>query len=168
MDEVGRYVLSGARLPNGKVADILIEGGRIVKADGRADPSGAVLVDAAGLVALPGLVDLHTHLREPGYEQSETIFTGTRAAAAGGFTSVFAMANTFPVSDTAAVVEQVQALGEQAGYATVRPIGAVTMGLAGETLSEIGAMAKSRAAVRVFSDDGKCVHDSLLMREALE
>lgn len=125
-------------------------------------------IDASGLIALTGLVDLHTHLREPGFEQSETVLTGTRAAAAGGFTTVFAMANTMPVQDTAGVVEQVQALGDTAGYATVRPIGAVTEDLAGERLSEIGAMAQSRAQVRVFSDDGKCVHDSLLMRRALE
>jgi dihydroorotase len=163
------YLLKSATLPNGRAADILIQDGRITSTEaGAAAPSGTVVVDAAGLVALPGLVDLHTHLREPGFEQSETVLTGTRAAAAGGFTSVFAMANTMPVSDTAGVVEQVQSLGDAAGYATVRPIGAVTVGLAGERLSEIGAMAQSRAAVRVFSDDGKCVHDSLLMRRALE
>ena len=131
-------------------------------------PPKATVIDAAGLQALPGLVDLHTHLREPGFEQSETVLTGTRAAAAGGFTAVHAMANTSPVQDTAGVVEQVASLGAQHGYATVRPVGAVTVGLAGERLSEIGAMAQSRAAVRVFSDDGKCVHDALLMRRALE
>jgi dihydroorotase len=166
-----RYLLRGATLPTGRTADILIEGGRIVSTAGGADSGGAsgtTVVDADGLIALPGLVDLHTHLREPGFEQSETVLTGTRAAAAGGFTAVFAMANTLPVSDTAGVVEQVQALGRAAGYATVRPIGAVTVGLGGERLSEIGAMAQSRAGVRVFSDDGKCVHDSLLMRRALE
>ena len=125
-------------------------------------------LDADGLTALPGLVDLHTHLREPGFEQSETVLTGSRAAASGGFTAVFAMANTSPVSDTAGVVEQVKALGDQHGYVTVRPIGAVTVGLDGQRLSEIGAMAQSRAQVRVFSDDGKCVSDALLMRRALE
>jgi dihydroorotase len=162
------YLLKGATMPNGAGADILIEGGRIVTTTTGAGAAGATVVDAEGLVALPGLVDLHTHLREPGFEQSETVLTGTRAAAAGGFTAVFAMANTLPVSDTAGVVEQVQALGRAAGYATVRPIGAVTVGLGGERLSEIGAMAQSRAGVRVFSDDGTCVHDSLLMRRALE
>jgi dihydroorotase len=136
-------------------------------AKGLTDAS-AETVDAEGLIALPGLVDLHTHLREPGFEQSETVLTGSRAAAAGGFTTVFAMANTSPVADNAGVVEQVQRLGEEAGFVTVRPIGAVTVGLAGETLADIAAMANSRAAVRVFSDDGKCVHDSLLMRRALE
>lgn len=151
--------------------DLRIESGRIVERapagtlDARA---GERVIDADGLIALTGLVDLHTHLREPGFEQSETVLTGTRAAAAGGFTTVFAMANTMPVADTAGVVEQVEALGRAAGYATVRPIGAVTEDLAGERLSEIGAMAQSRARVRVFSDDGKCVHDPLLMRRALE
>ncbi|MCS5720420.1 dihydroorotase [Herbiconiux sp. CPCC 203407] len=163
------HLLKGATLPSGAVADILVQDGRIMSAAlGTSAPAGTTVVDAEGLVALPGLVDLHTHLREPGFEQSETVLTGTRAAAAGGFTAVFAMANTQPVADTAGVVEQVQALGRAAGYATVRPIGAVTVGLAGERLSEIGAMAQSRAGVRVFSDDGKCVHDSLLMRRALE
>lgn len=154
----------GATLPDGVRADLMIRDGVFVEADGPADRT----IDAAGLIALPGLVDLHTHLREPGFEQSETVLTGTRAAAAGGYTAVFAMANTQPVQDTAGVVEQVQALGERAGYATVRPIGAVTVGLRGERLAEIGAMAASRARVRVFSDDGMCVHDPLLMRRALE
>ncbi|SKA84977.1 dihydroorotase [Agreia bicolorata] len=162
-------LISGATLPDGTTTDLVIADGVIAERGvGLSAPAGARVLDATGLVALPGLVDLHTHLREPGFEQSETVLSGTRAAAAGGFTAVFAMANTMPVSDTAGVVEQVQTLGDAAGYATVRPIGAVTVGLAGERLSEIGAMAKSRAAVRVFSDDGKCVHDSLLMRRALE
>lgn len=154
----------GATLPDGRSTDLWIARGAFIEPGAHADHT----VDAAGLIALPGLVDLHTHLREPGFEQSETVLTGTRAAAAGGFTAVFAMANTLPVQDTAGVVEQVQALGERAGYATVRPIGAVTAGLAGERLAEIGAMATSRAQVRVFSDDGFCVHDPLLMRRALE
>lgn len=163
----------GADHLSAPAVDLRISGGRIVEraaqADGGLEPrDGERVVEADGLVALTGLVDLHTHLREPGFEQSETVLTGTRAAAAGGFTSVFAMANTLPVQDTAGVVEQVQSLGDAAGYATVRPIGAVTEDLAGERLSEIGAMAQSRAAVRVFSDDGKCVHDPLLMRRALE
>jgi dihydroorotase len=162
-------LIRGATLPDGARADLLLTDGVLVsRGTGLSAPGGARIVDADGLVALPGLVDLHTHLREPGFEQSETVLSGTRAAASGGFTSVFAMANTQPVSDTAGVVEQVQALGDAAGYATVRPVGAVTVGLAGERLSEIGAMANSRSRVRVFSDDGKCVHDSLLMRRALE
>ena len=157
--------IQGATLPDGSRGDLLIEGGVFV--DELSAPASTT-IDADGLIALPGLVDLHTHLREPGFEQSETVLTGSRAAAIGGFTAVFAMANTMPVQDTAGVVEQVLSLGERHGYATVRPIGAVTAGLAGERLAEIGAMAQSRAKVRVFSDDGHCVHDSLLMRRALE
>ncbi|KQV24997.1 MULTISPECIES: dihydroorotase [unclassified Microcella] len=161
-------LIRGATLLGETREDIRIRGGRIA-ATGRLTPElDERVIDADGLVALPGLVDLHTHLREPGGEASETVLTGTRAAAAGGFTAVFAMANTSPVADTAGVVEQVHALGLQHGYATVRPIGAVTVGLEGERLSEIGAMARSRASVRVFSDDGRCVHDALLMRRALE
>ncbi|MDF1479814.1 dihydroorotase [Leifsonia sp. H3M29-4] len=155
----------GAALPDGTRTDLFVRDGVFVDDLGTDDHR---TVDAEGLLALPGLVDLHTHLREPGFEQSETVLTGSRAAASGGFTAVFAMANTMPVADTAGVVEQVQSLGDAAGYVTVRPIGAVTVGLAGERLAEIGAMAQSRAAVRVFSDDGHCVHDPLLMRRALE
>jgi dihydroorotase len=157
-------ILTSASLPDGSTSDLYITDGRFA-----ADAAkGATTIDAAGLTALPGLVDLHTHLREPGFEQSETVLTGSRAAAAGGFTAVHAMANTSPVADTAGVVEQVHSLGAQHGYVTVRPIGAVTMSLAGERLSEIGAMAGSRAKVTVFSDDGRCVSDALLMRRALE
>ena len=162
------YLIRGATLPGGARSDIHISDGRIREMGAGLDDAGATVIDADGLLALPGLVDLHVHLREPGFEQSETVLTGTRAAAAGGFTAVFAMANTFPVADTAGVVEQVEALGRRAGYATVRPIGAVSVGLAGEHLAELGAMASSRAEVRVFSDDGHCVSDALLMRRALE
>jgi dihydroorotase len=161
-----KILITGATPSSGRTRDILIVDGRFAAADESA--KGATVIHAAGLTALPGLVDLHTHLREPGFEQSETVLTGSRAAAAGGFTAVHAMANTSPVADTAGVVEQVQSLGDQHGYVTVRPIGAVTIGLGGERLSEIGAMAGSRARVRVFSDDGKCVSDALLMRRALE
>ncbi|CAN5355668.1 dihydroorotase [soil metagenome] len=161
-------LITGARLPDGTTTDLLIADGVVTERGSRLTDKAATVIDAAGLQALPGLVDLHTHLREPGFEQSETVLTGSRAAASGGFTAVHAMANTSPVQDTAGVVEQVWSLGAQHGYVTVRPIGAVTAGLAGERLSEIGAMAQSRAAVRVFSDDGTCVHDALLMRRALE
>jgi dihydroorotase, multifunctional complex type len=161
-------LITGARLPDGAAADILVDGGIIAEVGTGLTAHGARVIDADGLIALPGLVDLHTHLREPGYEQSETVLTGTRAAAAGGFTAVFAMANTSPVADTAGVVEQELSLGEAAGYATVQPIGAVTVDLGGERLAELGAMARSRAQVRVFSDDGHCVSDPLLMRRALE
>lgn len=161
-------LLRAASLADGTTTDILISSGAVVELGGSLSSRDAIVIDADGLLALPGLVDLHTHLREPGFEQSETVLSGSRAAAIGGFTAVHAMANTSPVADTAGVVEQVQSLGRAAGYATVRPVGAVTAGLAGERLAEIGAMAHSRARVRVFSDDGKCVSDALLMRRALE
>ena len=160
-------VRAAAMLGGGR-EDLRIRDGEIASRGSLTPERGETVIDADGLVALPGLVDLHTHLREPGFEASETVLTGTRAAAAGGFTAVHAMANTSPVADTAGVVEQVARLGDEHGYATVRPIGAVTVGLAGERLAEIGAMARSRAAVRVFSDDGLCVADPLLMRRALE
>ena len=158
------FTLIGATLPNGSVANIVVSDGVIahIGAEARGEK-----IDAQGLVALPGFVDLHTHLREPGFEQSETILTGTRAAAIGGYTAVHAMANTHPVADTAGVVEQVKTLGDEAGYVQVQPIGAVTVGLEGMQLAELGAMAQSKAQVRVFSDDGKCVSDPLLMRRAL-
>ncbi|GAA4094152.1 dihydroorotase [Actinomadura miaoliensis] len=132
------------------------------------DAAGAQVVRADGLIALPGLVDLHTHLREPGREDAETVESGTKAAAMGGYTAVHAMANTDPVADTAGVVEQVWRLGREAGYCDVQPVGAVTRGIAGEQLAELGAMADSAAQVRVFSDDGHCVSDAVIMRRALE
>ncbi len=158
----------GAGAADGGAADIVIEDGMIAEIGVGLSRAGATVVDADGLIALPGLVDLHTHLREPGGEASETILSGSRAAAAGGFTTVFAMPNTSPVADTAGVVEQELALGEDAGYVHVQPIGAVTVGQKGERLAELGAMASSRARVRVFSDDGFCVFDPLIMRRALE
>ncbi|SFR35064.1 dihydroorotase [Microbacterium azadirachtae] len=158
----------GASVLGAESADILVKDGVIAEVGSGLSAAGARVIDADGLVALPGLVDLHTHLREPGYEASETVLSGTRAAAAGGFTAVFAMPNTSPVADSAGVVEQELALGEAAGYATVQPIGAVTVGQKGERLAELGAMASSRAQVRVFSDDGFCVWDPLIMRRALE
>jgi dihydroorotase len=166
-----RYLVRGARPLDGGPVDLLLAGGRIAEIGrGLSDvgPAGATVVDADGLIALPGLVDLHTHLREPGREDAETVQTGTRAAALGGFTTVHAMANTDPVADTAGVVEQVWRLGREAGWVDVRPVGAVTVGLRGERLAELGAMADSAAGVRVFSDDGMCVWDPVLMRRALE
>lgn len=164
------YLLRGAAPLGGEPTDLLLADARIaaVGPDAGRDAGDAEVVDAAGLVALPGLVDLHTHLREPGREDAETVASGTRAAALGGFTAVHAMANTSPVADTAGVVEQVWRLGRDAGWADVLPVGAVSVGLAGEQLAELGAMAHSAARVRVFSDDGKCVHDPVLMRRALE
>ncbi|HSK27303.1 MAG TPA: dihydroorotase [Jiangellales bacterium] len=165
------WLVRGARLLGGEPADVLLRDGTVAAtgadAGGRA-ADGAEVLDAGGLVALPGLVDLHTHLREPGREDAETVETGTRAAALGGYTAVHAMANTEPVADTAGVVEQVWRLGREAGHCDVRPVGAVTVGLAGQRLAELGAMADSAAGVRVFSDDGHCVSDAVLMRRALE
>ncbi len=131
-------------------------------------PSGAETIDADGLVALPGLVDLHTHLREPGREDAETVLTGSQAAALGGYTAILAMANTSPVTDTAEAATRVWELGREAGLVHVQPVGAVTRGLGGEELAELGLMHRSRAGVTVFSDDGKCVHDARVMRRALE
>lgn len=160
------FVLKDATNAEGLVLDVVIEGGLISKAT--TEGLSHEVVDCKGLVVLPGFVDLHTHLREPGFEQSETVATGSRAAAAGGFTAIHAMANTFPVADTAGVVEQVARLGQDAGLVFVQPVGAVTVGLKGEQLAELGAMAQSKARVRIFSDDGNCVHDPALMRRALE
>ena len=160
-------LIRGAALLGKETADILIDGDTI-RDIGSLTASADRVIDAHGLIALPGLVDLHAHLREPGGEGSETILSGSRAAAAGGFTTVHAMANTNPVADTAELVELVAERGRHAGYVQVRPIGAVTRNLAGEQLADIGGMAHSAAAVTVFSDDGKCVGDSLVMRRALE
>ena len=162
------HLIRNARPLGGDPVDLLLRDGVIAEIGTGLDAPGATVVDAEGLVALPGLVDLHTHLREPGREDAETVLTGTQAAARGGFTCVHAMANTDPVADTAGVVEQVWRLGREGGYCDVQPVGAVTVGLAGERLAELGAMADSAAGVRVFSDDGKCVSDAVLMRRALE
>jgi dihydroorotase len=164
-------LLTGGR-PYGEAArDVLVRDGiiaEIAEAGTITAPDECDTIDVTGQVLLPGLVDLHVHLREPGFESSETVASGSRAAAKGGFTTIFAMPNTSPVQDTAGVVEAVWALGRDAGLVDVRPIGAVTVGRAGEQLAELGSMATSRAGVRVFSDDGDCVHDPLLMRRALE
>jgi dihydroorotase len=165
-------IIADASVLGGERADIVVEGTRIsaIAAPGTAaaEHPGARVVPAGGAVLLPGLVDLHTHLREPGREDAETVLSGSQAAAMGGFTAVHAMANTSPVADTAGVVEQVHRLGLAGGYCEVRPVGAVTIGLAGSKLAELGAMADSAAQVRVFSDDGVCISDAVVMRRALE
>ena len=160
--------IDNAKLIDDSIVDIEIENGLIKslkKSNGKSANGG---IDAAGKLLIPGLVDLHTHLREPGREDSETVKTGSEAAVAGGFTAISAMANTNPVADTAGVVEQIYRLGKDTNLCEVNPIGAVTKGLKGEQLAEIGAMADSIARVRIFSDDGNCVSDPLIMRRALE
>ncbi|MBB1500983.1 dihydroorotase [Propioniciclava sp. MC1683] len=156
-------VITGATLADGSALDFAVVDGRIAAASDA--PSDAERVDAAGLVALPGLVDLHTHLREPGKEDAETVASGTRAAARGGYTAVFAMPNLTPATDTAEAAQYVAELGRRDGHCEVVPIGAVTKGRDGVELAELGLMAEH--GVRVFSDDGACVHDSLIMRRAL-
>jgi len=163
-----RILLRGGRVVDpasdrDEVADVLIEDGIIATTDG--STAGATVLDADGLVVAPGLVDLHTHLREPGREDKETVQTGSRAAALGGFTAVSPMANTDPPADNAAVIHEVRALGERAGLVDVFPVGAITRGLAGEELAEIGEMVE--AGVRVLSDDGRCVPSARVLRNAM-
>jgi dihydroorotase len=162
-----KLVLKSVSILGASPVDIEIENG-VVSLIGKSNATDAEVIDCKGFVALPGFVDLHTHLREPGRENSETIATGSKAAARGGYVAVSAMANTLPVADTAAIVEQVQNIGSGIGLVDVFPVGAVTKGLAGKELSDIGSMASSKAHVRVFSDDGNCVWDPLVMRRALE
>ncbi|HEY8317410.1 MAG TPA: dihydroorotase [Amnibacterium sp.] len=164
-----RILIRGAlRAGDGVRTDLAVEDGVVTATGALAASPGDRVIDADGLIALRGFVDLHTHLREPGGEGAETVLTGSRAAAAGGYTTVHAMPNTDPVADTAGVVEQVAALGRAAGYVDVRPIGAVSKGREGRELAELVTMARSRARVTIFSDDGSCVADPLLMRRALE
>ena len=165
----GDVLLTGVRpYGEGDAVDVLIRDGVIVEIGAELSAEAGETVDGRGGILLPGFVDLHTHLREPGREDTETIETGSRAAALGGYTAVFAMANTDPVADTAVLTDHVWARGQQVGLVDVHPVGAVTVGLGGTQLAELGAMADGVAGVRMFSDDGKCVHDPLLMRRALE
>ncbi|QQM68196.1 dihydroorotase [Actinomyces weissii] len=166
------HLLPAVRPYGEEPCDVLLRDGQIAalgpQAAAQAPADATVHRELKGLVLLPGLVDIHTHLRQPGGESAETVFTGTRAAAVGGYTAVFAMANTTPVQDNAGVVEQVHRLGQEAGWVDVHPVGAVSENLEGQHLSQMGAMAQSAARVRVFSDDGRCVSDPVLMRRALE
>lgn len=163
------WFIKGADLLGQGRTDIAIANGRIVAVGSDAEqPKGAEVIDADGLVALPGLVDIHTHLREPGGEDAETIESGSQCAAAGGFTAVLAMANTDPVTDTVQKAEWIYARGQRSAYADVFPVGAVTKGLEGKELAELGLMARSKAKVRFFSDDGRCVDNAKVMRRALD
>lgn len=162
-----KYLLKNVEV-SGNRTNLLIDGEKIAEIGADIASQGATEFDFDGSIALPGLVDLHTHLREPGKEDAETVLSGSQAGARGGYVALSAMANTSPVADTAGVVEQVYRLGQAAGLLDVFPIGAVTQGLQGEHLAEIGAMADSVARVRIFSDDGNCVFDPLVMRRALE
>lgn len=168
MMQNGKTLIKNATLADARVCDVLIENGVIQAVAPSLNDSDAVLFDASSMILMSGLVDLHTHLREPGKEDSETVLSGSRAGVKGGYVALSAMANTSPVADTAGVVEQVYRLGKNTGLLDVFPIGAVTQGIEGKVLAEIGAMADSAARVRVFSDDGNCVSDPLVMRRALE
>ncbi|MGO1167857.1 MAG: dihydroorotase [Janibacter sp.] len=164
-------LITGAAVLGAQRADVLVRDGVIAAVGPEATAAGTApveRVDADGFVLLPGLVDLHTHLREPGREDAETVRTGSAAAAAGGFTAILAMANTTPVTDTGEAAEHVFDLGAAAGLVDLQPVGAVTKSLDGAELAELGLMHRSRARVRVFSDDGRCVHDARVMRRALE
>ncbi len=158
-------VIRGGSLPTGERVDVAVDGGMIVEIGGSIG-GGERVLDASDCVISPGFVDLHTHLREPGREEAETIETGSRAAALGGFTAVVAMPNTEPAQDSVAVVEFVRAAGKRAGLCDVRPAGCITVGRAGEQLAPFGELAA--AGVRIFTDDGTGVQDPLLMRRALE
>ncbi|MFF0813898.1 dihydroorotase [Rhodococcus sp. NPDC003318] len=163
-------LVAGARLyGEGEPADVLIRDGVIAEIGaGLAAPEGATVVDGVGQVLLPGFVDMHTHLREPGREDTETIESGSAAAALGGYTAVFAMANTSPVADSVVITDHVWRRGQEVGLVDVHPVGAVTVGLEGKQLAEMATMAAGVGQVRMFSDDGHCVDDPLLMRRALE
>lgn len=160
-----RLLVTGVTLVDGSTADVYVDGGVFV------DPSGAPddveRIDGTGLIALPGLVDPHVHLREPGREDAETIRTGTAAAARGGFTAVQAMANTTPVTDTADVAREVAGIAAEQAACEVAVCGAITKGLAGEQLAELGLIHRATGSL-CFSDDGMCVADSQVMRRAFE
>ncbi|MCV7055375.1 dihydroorotase [Mycolicibacterium gilvum] len=160
-------VLKSVRLyGEGDAVDVLVRDGIIAEIG--TGLSADETIDCTGRILLPGFVDLHTHLREPGREYAEDIETGSAAAALGGYTAVFAMANTDPVADSVVVTDHVWQRGQQVGLVDVHPVGAVTVGLAGKQLTEMGLMAAGTGRVRMFSDDGVCVDDPLLMRRALE
>ena len=156
---MSKYLIKQVKVLGEDLVDIAIENGKFSEiskniADSGFDSKNIITAGSkSAKVALPGFVDLHTHLREPGREDAETVESASRAAIKGGFTAITAMANTNPVADTAGVVEQVHHLGKQCGLVDVFPIGAVTQGLQGEKLAELFAMHQSAAKVQMFSDD---------------
>ncbi|HEU4480907.1 MAG TPA: amidohydrolase family protein, partial [Actinomycetota bacterium] len=170
---MSRFLIKGGRVVDpasdgDSVRDVLVSDG-VVEQVGSIRAGGDVeVVEADGLVVCPGFVDMHTHLREPGREDEETIASGSASAAAGGFTGLCAMPNTDPVADTASVVEKVWALGREAGLVEVPPAGALSRGLEGKKMSDLGEMARSFAQVRLFTDDGHGVQDALFARRAME
>ncbi|WP_295628018.1 dihydroorotase [uncultured Corynebacterium sp.] len=167
----GELLLTGVRpYGEGEDVNVLVRDGVIaaIGADVRAEADDARVLDFDSLVLLPGLVDMHVHLREPGREDTETLASGSAAAARGGFTAVFTMANTAPVTDDPSVAESVWLKAQSVGLCDVHPVGSITKGLKGEGLTEFGMMADSQAKVRMFSDDGKCVDDPQIMRRAIE
>lgn len=149
-------------------ADVLIRDGRVAAIGSGLKAGGAEVIEAAGHIVAPGFVDLHTHVREPGREDEETIASASRAAAAGGFTAICPMPNTDPVADSAAIVEKVWALGREAGLVDVRPAGALTRGQKGGEMADLGEMAISAAKVRMFTDDGHGLQNALLARRVME
>jgi dihydroorotase len=166
-----RFLLNGGRLVDPArsfdgPADVLVDDEEIREVGQGLSATGVAVIDCDGLVVAPGLVDLHAHLREPGREDKETVESGSRAGAVGGYTAIAAMANTDPVADNAAVIQEILALADKAGLCEVLPVGAITKGLEGETLAEIGEMAS--LGVRMFSDDGRCVQSARVLRLALE
>jgi dihydroorotase len=164
----GNILIRGGRalLPDGFAeADVRISGGKFAEIGPGLALGGERVIDAAGMMVSPGLVDIHCHLREPGFEYKEDIASGTRAAARGGFTTICCMANTDPVNDNAVVTEFIKRKAELAGPVHVRPIAAITKGLAGDELTEAGELAEAGAVA--LSDDGKCVRNAMRMRLAL-
>jgi len=161
----GLDVVGDILIEDGKIREISA-GGKEQKKKGRDDFQADRIIDAHGLIVLPGFIDMHVHLREPGFEYKETIATGTMAAVKGGFTTVCCMPNTYPVNDNASVTEFIKRKASQEGYCTVLPIGAITKGQKGEELAEIGTMRNEGCIA--FSDDGQPVMNSMIMRRALE
>jgi dihydroorotase len=168
---MAKLIIRGGRVidPANRIdgpADVLLEDGKVAAVGAGLDPSGAEQFDASGMIVAPGFIDIHVHLREPGFEHAETIETGTRAAAAGGFTSICPMPNTSPVNDNATVTRYIVERAERLAKVNVFPIGAITKGSAGEELASIGAMRD--AGVIAISDDGRPVMNARLMRRAME